>query len=200
MLFKLKNKPRENVCSICFEDKRLVFLHIASILQDAEIVKSRPTSSIEFWMSVVTYKLFLPLFTPPFNFNKFVCDLYLDVSLTNPDILILLLLKDTTNTYYSQYTWIIKNNVLRKIYTKRRKQREVWPIDLEETKSCLLKGINNCIWKWCNKNGIDESFFSKWSNNVTNKIDERITRFENNWYTYKYLNCLSSTELKKYIK
>ena len=40
---------------------------------------------------------------------------------------------------------IIRNNVLRKRSIKGPKYREVWPINLEKAKRCILKGLDNCI-------------------------------------------------------
>lgn len=45
-------------------------------------------------------------------------------------------------------------------------------------------------------NGLDKSFFLEWTNNVKNKIDERITHLPNNVYTKKYTDCQASPDVK----
>ena len=56
---KSKKKPSKNVCSIFFENKGVEFINIAHILRDTDIVKSLPSSSVQFPMPVVTYELTL---------------------------------------------------------------------------------------------------------------------------------------------
>ena len=91
---------------------------------------------------------------------------------------------------------IIKNNILRKLFIKGPKYREVRPIDLEKAKSCILEGLDNCILSWCYKNGVNKSFFLEWTNNVKVKIDERMSHFTNKLYTNQYMDCLSSPDVK----
>ena len=91
---------------------------------------------------------------------------------------------------------IIKNNALRKLFIKRPKYREVRPINLEKAKCCILEGLHNCISSWCCKNGVDKSFFLKWTNNVKVKIDETMSHLINKLYTNKHMDCLSSPDVK----
>ena len=51
---KPNGKPPQNVCSIFFEDKGVVFINIARILRDLDIVKSLTSSSVKFPMPMVT--------------------------------------------------------------------------------------------------------------------------------------------------
>lgn len=44
--------------------------------------------------------------------------------------------------------------------------------------------------------GTNKSFFSEWTNYVTNKFDKRITYLANNLYTYTFTDCLSSPFVK----
>lgn len=50
-------KPSENVCAVYFENKGVEFKNVARILSDPKIVKSFPTLSVTFLMSMVSYKL-----------------------------------------------------------------------------------------------------------------------------------------------
>ena len=68
---------------------------------------------------------------------------------------------------------IISNNVLRKLFIKGPKYREVRPINLEKAKRCILECLDKCISSWFYKNGVDKPFFLEWTNNVKIKIDER---------------------------
>ena len=91
---------------------------------------------------------------------------------------------------------IIKNNILRKLFIKGPKYREVRPIDLEKAKRCILEGLHNCISSWCYKNGVDKSFFLEWTNNVKVKIDERMSHLTNKLYANKHMDYLSSPDVK----
>ena len=51
---KSKKKPPKNVCSIFFENKGVEFINIARILRDPDIVRSLPSSSVKFLISMVT--------------------------------------------------------------------------------------------------------------------------------------------------
>ena len=73
------------MCAVYFfENKGVEFINIARILRDPDIVRSLPSSSVKFLISMVTYKLNSPISTKFFNFNKFVNNLDLDLFL-NPD-------------------------------------------------------------------------------------------------------------------
>ena len=54
----------------------------------------------------------------------------------------------------------IIRNVLRKLFIKGRKYKEVSPINLEKAKCCILEGFDNGILTWCYKNGADISFWN----------------------------------------
>ena len=146
---------------------------------------------------MVTYKLTPPISSKFFNFNKFVNNLDLDLSLTNPDSLPC---KCNNSPFVDKYhkhivtpdLRITKTNALRKIFIKRPKYREVRPINLEKAKRCILEGLHNCTLSWCYKNGVDKSFFLEWSNNVKVKIDDYLK----NLYTNKHMDCLSSPNVK----
>ena len=198
---KSKKKPLKNVCSIFFENKGVEFINIARILCDPDIVKSLPSSSVQFPTPMVTYKLTPPISTKFFNFNKFVHNLNLDLFLTNPDSLPC---KCNNSPFVDKYhkhmvtgdLRIIKNNALRKLFIKGPKYREVRPINLEKAKRCILEGLHNGISSWCYKTGVDKSFILEWTNNVKVKIDERMSHLTNTLYTNKRVDCLSSPEVK----
>ena len=54
---------------------------------------------------------------------------------------------------------IIKNNLLRKLFTKVPKSRESKPINFDQAKSCILTGLKEWIQKWCDKNVVNKNFF-----------------------------------------
>ena len=91
---------------------------------------------------------------------------------------------------------IIRNDVLRKLFIKEPKYREVKPINLEKAKRCILEGLHNCISSWCYKNGVDKSSFLEWIINIKVKIDERISHLINKLCINKHRDCLSSLDVK----
>ena len=48
--------------------------------------------------------------------------------------------------------------------------------------------------------GTDKSFFLEWSYNVNKNNKERITHLSNKLFTYKYTDCLSSSDLKNALR
>ena len=150
---------------------------------------------------MVTYKLTPPISTKCFNFNKFVNNLDMDLSLTNPDSLPC---KCNNSPFVDKYhkhivtgdLRINKNNALRKLFIKGPKYREVRPINLEKAKRCILKRLHNCISSWCYKSGVDKSLFLEWTNNVKVKIDERMSHLTNKLYANKHMDCLLSPDVK----
>ena len=185
---------------MCFENKGVEFINIARMLCDPDIVKFLPSSSDKFPMPMVTYKLTPPISTKFFNFNKFVITLDLELFLTNLDSLPC----KCNNSHFADRHHkhivtgdlrIIINNVLRKLFVKGPRYREVRPIKLEKAKRCILEGLDNCISSCCYKNGVDKSFFLEWGNNVKVKTDERMNHVANKLCTNKHRDCLSSPDV-----
>ena len=131
---KSKKKPPQNVCSIFFENRGVEFIIIAPILRDPDTVKSLPSSSVKFPMPMVTNKLTPPISSKFFNFNKFVNNLDLDLLLANPDSLPC---KCNSSPFADRHhkhivtghLRIMRNNVLKKLFIKGPKYREVRPIN-----------------------------------------------------------------------
>ena len=109
--------------SIYFENKGVEFINKACILRDPDIIKSLPSSiSIKF-----------------FNFNKLVSNLDLDLFLINP-------YSQPSKCSNSTFAYrhhkhivtgdlrIIRNNILKNLFIKGPKYREVRAINLEEVK------------------------------------------------------------------
>ena len=91
---------------------------------------------------------------------------------------------------------IIRNNILRNLFIKVPKYREVRFINLKKAKCFVLEGLDNCVSSWCCKNGVDDSFFLECTNNVKIKIDERVNHLTN---TNKNRDCLSSPNVKNVL-
>ena len=91
---------------------------------------------------------------------------------------------------------IIDNYHLRKLFAKGPKFRETKTITLEKAKSCILTSLNDCINDWCNEKGISKSFFSEWTNNIKNKINNRIEVLNNTLHKYKQSDALSSPNIR----
>ena len=191
---KSKKKPPQNVCSIFFENKGVEFINIVRILRETDTVKSLPSSSVEFSMAMITYKMTPSISTKFLNFNKFVNNLDLDLFLTNPNSLLCKCNSAFVDRHHKHIVTgdlrTIGNNVLRNLFIKGPKYREVRPKNLEKVKRSILEGLDNCISSWCYKNGVDKSFFLEWTNNVKVKIDERMSHLTNKLYTNKPRNFL----------
>ena len=57
--------------------------------------------------------------------------------------------------------------------------------------------VNDCINDWCNEKGIiSKYFFSEWTNNIKNKINNRIEVLNNTLHKYKQFDALSSPDIR----
>lgn len=74
-------KQLKNLSNICFENEYVNFLKKTRNLGDSKIINSFSKSTINHFMSMMTYKLTSPFFTIVFNFNKSVKNLDLDTLL-----------------------------------------------------------------------------------------------------------------------
>ena len=96
------------------------------------------------------------------NFNKFIHYLVLQDNSILPSRC---QESDFTVNHYQHIAtgdWqIIKNNKLRKLFTKGPKYREDNKISREGTKAGIMNGYSDCIDAWCNKHGIDKSILTE---------------------------------------
>ena len=104
---KSKKKPPQNVCSIFFQNKGVEFINIARMLCDPDI-----------------YNLDLDLFLT--NSDSIACKCNNSPFVDRHDKYIVT--GDLRN---------IRNNVLRKLFIKGHKYREVRPINQEKAKRCI---------------------------------------------------------------
>ena len=69
---------------------------------------------------------------------------------------------------------VIKKNVLKISFTKGPKFRENKAINFDKAKSCILIGPEECVQKWYDKNGVNKNILAEPTNNITDKINDRI--------------------------
>ena len=74
-----KKKRTQNLGIISFENQGVRFIIIAPVLRYPRIVKTLPSSSVQFPMQILTYRVNPPISTKFFNLNKFVNNLHLDL-------------------------------------------------------------------------------------------------------------------------
>ena len=184
--FKRLERPFCKGDSFCifFQNNGVEFINIARILHGPDIVKSLPSSPVKFPIPVVTYRMIPLRSTKLFSFNKIVINLDLDLFLSNPDSLQCKCNNSAIADRYHKHTVtgdlrIIRNNVLRKLFSKGPKYKKVRPIHLERVKGCILEGLDNCILSWCYENSFDKSFFSELTKIVKIKFDERMSHLAN---------------------
>ena len=119
------------------------FINVARILCEPDLVDFFLSSSVKFLLPMATYNLTTAKSTKFFNLNRFVNNLYLDLFLTNPDILPWKCNNSLFDKRHHKYVAtgnlrIIRNNVLKKLFIERPKTIEVMPIILEKTKHFKL--------------------------------------------------------------
>ena len=69
---------------------------------------------------------------------------------------------------------IVRNNQLRKFFTKSTKYRENNNISWQKAKSTITEGPNDCINTWCSKHGTYKSVLMEWKGKSIDRVDEKI--------------------------
>ena len=72
----------------------------------------------------------------------------------------------------------MKNNKLRKIFSKGPEYREPRKLDFSRAREDIISSIDDCISKWSNKNGLSSSVLSEWKLSLIDLVDKRIEFLE----------------------
>ena len=201
----IKKKPApENVCTIFFDNKGIELINLPRILHDKSLQQFLPSNDV-FPIPMVTYKLPDSISSTIFNYQQFVSKLDLDNLLRDPNYLPC----DCANSPYRDKHHghivtgdlrIIKNNKLRKVFSKGPKYRENQPINFETSKDYILTGLDDCLDNWCNRNGVNKTIYSEWYHNITKAIEKRIQELKKNIKHHSVSDNLSTKEMTSALK
>ena len=163
---KPKRAPLTNVIHVKFLNKGTEMVNLSSILKDPKALDAVPFDAKGFTPPTVVYSLNTPISSKIFNFNKFVTSLdvqsYLKDSSFLPCNCADSPFRDKHHGHIiSGDLRLVKDNKLRKLFTKGPKYRERKFIDWEAVESDLLASVKDYANSWCEKNGKDRYSFNK---------------------------------------
>ena len=132
-------------------------VHLSSILQHSEVLEAIPSVAKSFTPPTVVYSLNLPISYKIFNFNKFVSTLnverFLQDSYSLPCSCENSPFSDSNHKHIiSGDLRLVKNNQLRKLFTKGPKYRERKMINWDTIQHLMLESIKEGK-SWCEKSG-----------------------------------------------
>ena len=192
---KTKKSPPENICKIIFENKGIEMINLPRILRDNSLASCLPSISSKFPTPMICYKLNDTIGKKILNFNKFVATLDVTSFVNDPTIVPCSCENSPYRDPYHGHVItgnlaIIKNNKLRKIFTKGPKYREPRKIDFLKAKACILDGIETCAEKWCSKNALQTEIMKPWLDRVESLIDSRIDKLSETFKPCNYKEVL----------
>ena len=153
---KKKRLLPSNVLHLKFCSKGVESIHLSSILQDSEVLEAIPSVAKSFTPPTVVYSLNSPISSKIFNFNKFVSSLDVERFLQDSSSLPC----SCENSPFSDRNHkpiisgdlrLVKNNQLRKLFTKGPKYRERKMINWDTIQHLMLESVKECAKSWCKK-------------------------------------------------
>ena len=183
---KKKEIPKYKV-TIPFVNKAMDFINLPKLLRSRESHSNMPPVMEEKDIPMVVYSLSQPIRSQILNYKKFVQkELDLEKFSQNPKS-ITCNCKNYSRKFVNEdrghvltgNLQIIKNNKLRKIFTKGPKFREPKKIDWEEAKTTIHFGIDSFINNLAETKRVDKSYFDNWKFSLFNMVGEQISRLSN---------------------
>ena len=177
-------QPPSNRCHVFFNNKAIDFINLQRILRNKDVVNALPRNLRKDSPMVVS-RLSNTIRSKLFNYKKFVQSIDVN-SFLNDNTLFPC---DCQNSPFinQDHQHIITGNLeivsdikLRKLISKGPNYREPVPFSCSKGKEEILKGIDNCITAWSNKEGLAVGAFSDWKHMITSRIDDRILALANN--------------------
>ena len=177
---KPKRSPPSNILHIHFKNKGIEMVNLSSILYNAEVVDTIPSSAKTFCPPTIVYTLESPISTKIFNFNKFVTSLNVENIVKDNSVLPCQCASSPFSDEHHKHIIsgdlrLIKNNKLRKLFAKGPKYRESKFIDWNSVEKTLVESVKNCAKAWCEKNRKSEKYLRLWITTVTEKIKSKIS-------------------------
>ena len=135
----------------------------------------------------VVYSLNSPISSKIFNFNKFVSSLDVERFLQDSSSLPC----SCENSPFSDRNHnhiisgdlrLVKNNQLRKLFTKGPKYRERKMINWDTIQHLMLESVKECAKSWCEKSGKSDLILKPWIVVVSEKIRTKISALKKSNY------------------
>ena len=195
-------KPPSNRCNILFNNKAIDFINLQRILRNKDVVNSLP-HHLRKDSPMVTCRLSNTIRSKLFNYKKFVQSIDVDSFLNNTTSFPC----DCQNSPFinQDHQHVITGNLeivsdikLRNLISKGPNYREPVQFSCSKGREEILKGIDNCIRSWSNKEGLDVGAFLDWKNMITSRIDDRILELANNRRQHSFTESVfDNAEAKK---
>ena len=176
---KPKRPVLTNVIHVNFLNKAAEMVNLSSILRDPAVLKAVPSVAKGFTPPTVVFSLNTPISSKIFNFNKFVTSLDVKSVLRNASYLPCNCADSPFRDKHHGHIIsgdlrLVKDNKLRKLFTKGPKYREKKYLDWEAVENDLLASVKGCANSWCEKNGKSSLILKQWVVTVSNRIKSKI--------------------------
>ena len=190
---KKKRPPLKNVLHVDFCNKGVELVNLSSILHEKSVLETIPSIINTFSPPTIVYSLEPAIGSKIFNFNQFVSNLDVEAFISDPSSLPCDCgdseFKDGHHGHIiSGDLRIVRDNKLRKLFTKGPKYREKKFINWNVVEEKLLTAIRNCAKDWCNKHNKSIVYLKGWIALVSDKVKKKI---ENLKSYYKPRPCTS---------
>ena len=188
-IYKLPpNKPEKKLpkyrISIPFVNKAMDFINLPQIIRSKHAKENMPSVLTDEDIPMVVYSLSQPIRSRILNYKKFVTELNLDQFIEN---------KDTVKCHCSEYNTqflnnerghvltgslkIIKNNKLRKLFSKGPKYREPEQIDWGSARETVKTGIEDFIKNLSDTKRVAVNHFQNWKFSLLELVDQKISKY-----------------------
>ena len=179
-----KRKVPKYKINIPFVNKAMDFINLPQIIRSKEAKDSMPSILTDDDIPMIVYSLSQPIRSRILNYKKFVSELDLDVFCKN---------NDSINCCCSQYDdkflnkdrnhiltgnlQIVKNNKLRKLFSKGPKFREPAKINFVSAKESIKSGIEDFIKNISETKKKGIYIFEHWKYSLLELVDSKIDKY-----------------------
>ena len=202
--FKKKKSAPSNPCHILFDNKAMELINLSRIFKSPQVYQAIPSCAKSFDRPSVVYSLKEPIGTKIFNFNRFSTSFDVKSFIKNPNALPCSCANSEFKDQHYQHIItgdlrIVDNKKLRKLFSRGPKYRESKKLDFVSARSEILRGLDDCIDKYCDRQGMNVSVFNAWRGEVLKAIDERIEEVKPSLKVDHVTETLKDPECRNYL-
>jgi len=203
---KQKSIPKYKV-NIEFVNKALDFINLPQILRSKNIKNNSPLLMEETDVPMVVYSLSQTIRSKVFNYKKFVSNLDLDLFSRNTKSIPChcreydkIFIDPNCKHVLTGNLNIIKNNKLRKLFSKGPKYREPENIDWNLAKIVIEASLDSYIEHLASIKGVSPPYFDNWKHTVLENIDSKVDYFSPRIRKGKNVRVLDNADVKNELK
>ena len=205
------SKPKRTVpkyrISIPFLNKAMDFINLPQIVRSKAAKDSMPSILSDDDIPMIVYSLAQPIRSRILNYKKFVSELNLDSFNANKNSVKCCcsqydkkFLNNDRNHILTGNLQIIKNNKLRKLFSKGPKYREPAKIDFESARESIKSGIENFIKNLSETKKKGIYLFEHWKFSLLELVDDKIERYSDKIKSKSIKSVFNDPDAKSELK